>query len=233
MERQFNPQDHDNFSSSPVVLALIPMQQSVATVLLRRGLVRVATTIPIVEEDAATGAVAKAYADYRSRFERQSVPGILKCFATHPPLLEQMMALATSILFGESHLTRASKEMIATHVSCLNACSYCLDSHASFLQEQGGSDELLLAIFQGNLESPSIGAKDRHLLAFAGKVTDESYKISPADIQSLQDAGWHQQQIAEAVHIAALFACFNRVANAFGLPSQHLFNRDLGMEENT
>jgi uncharacterized peroxidase-related enzyme len=186
-----------------------------------------ATTIPVVEEDAATGAVAAAYADYRARFEREHVPGILKCFATHPPLLEQMIALASSLLFGESHLARATKEMIAIYVSCLNACSYCLDSHASFLHEQGGSDELLLALFQGNLESPSISAKDRSLLAFAGKVTDESYKISPADIRRLEEAGWNAQQIAEAVHIVALFACFNRVANAFGLLSQHLFNREL------
>lgn len=186
------------------------------------------TTIPIVEEDAATGVVAKAYADYRTRFGRQHVPGILKCFATHPLLLEQMIALASSLLFAESHLTRTTKEMIATYVSCLNACPYCLDSHASSLRQQGASDEVLLAIFQGDLESPSINAQERRLLAFAGKVTDESYKISPADIQSLQDAGWHKQQIAEAVHIAALFACFNRVANAFGLLSQHLFNRDLG-----
>jgi uncharacterized peroxidase-related enzyme len=193
------------------------------------------TTIPVVEEDAATGAVAGAYADYRARFGREDVPGILKCFATHPPLLEQMIALASSLLFGESHLARATKEMIATYVSCLNACSYCLDSHASFLHEQGGSDELLLALFRGDLESPSLSAKDRLLLAFAGKVTDESYKISSADIRRLEEAGWHTQQIAEAVHIVALFACFNRVANAFGLPSQHLFNRNLAQprtEEN-
>ena len=53
------------------------------------------TTIPIVEEDAATGAVAEAYADYRVRFGREQVPGILKCFATHPLLLDQMLALAS------------------------------------------------------------------------------------------------------------------------------------------
>ncbi len=57
------------------------------------------TTIPIVEEDAATGAVAEAYADYRARFGREQVPGILKCFATHPPLLEQMLALASNFLY--------------------------------------------------------------------------------------------------------------------------------------
>jgi uncharacterized peroxidase-related enzyme len=187
----------------------------------------VGTNISIVEEDAATGAVAEAYADYRTRFGREHVPGILKCFATHPPLLKQMIELASSLLFVESLLTQATKEMIATYVSSLNACAYCLDSHANSLYQSGASDELLLAIFQGNLKSSSISPKERVLLAFAAKVTEESYKVSATDIQSLQDVGWHQQQIAEAVHIASLFACFNRVANAFGLPSQNLFSLTL------
>jgi uncharacterized peroxidase-related enzyme len=187
-----------------------------------------ATTLAIVEEDAATGAVANAYADYRAGFGREHVPGILKCFATHPPLLVQMLAMASSLLFVEGHLTRKTKEMIATYVSALNACPYCLDSHASFLHQQGGSHGLLLALFTGDLGSPFITVKERSLLTFVARVTDESYKISTVDIESLQDAGWSEPQIAEAVHVTALFACFNRVANAFGLPSQQLFNLDLG-----
>jgi alkylhydroperoxidase family enzyme len=47
----------------------------------------------------------------------------------------------------------------------------------------------------------------------------------------LNAAGWNQQEIAEAVHITALFAYFNRVANAFGLPSQHLLDPDLAPEK--
>ena len=185
------------------------------------------TNIPIVEEETATGAVAEAYADYRARFGREHVPGILKCFATHPPLLKQMIELASSLLFTESLLTQTTKEMIATHVSRLNACAYCLDSHANSLYQSGGSDELLLAIFQGDLASPSISPKERVLLAFTAKVTEESYRVSATDIQSLQNVGWHHQQIAEVVHIAALFACFNRVASAFGLSSQSLFSLTL------
>ena len=185
-----------------------------------------ATTIPIVEEDAATGAVAKAYADYRTRFGRDYVPGILKCFATHPSLLEQMIALASTLLFSESHLSRKIKEMIATYISALNTCPYCLDSHASFLRTQGGNDELLQALSNANLDSPSLNLRERRMLDFVGKVTIESHKISPDDINLMKGVGWDQQEIAETVHIAALFACFNRVANAFGLPSQNLL--DLG-----
>jgi uncharacterized peroxidase-related enzyme len=184
----------------------------------------IVTTIPIVEEDAANGVVAEAYADYRSRFGRDHVPGILKCFATHPPLLEQMIALASSLLFTESHLSRKIKEMIATYISALNACPYCLDSHASFLRTHGGSDELLQALSNANMEAASLSFKERRMLDFVGKVTIESHKISPDDIHLMKSAGWAQQEIAEAVHIAGLFACFNRVANAFGLPSQHLLD---------
>ena len=90
-----------------------------------------------------------------------------------------------------------------------------------------GQHELLSALFNANLQNPSINLKDRRLLDFVGKVTNESHKISPDDINLMTDIGWNEQEIAEAVHITALFACFNRVANAFGLPSQHLFDLDL------
>ena len=37
----------------------------------------------------------------------------------------------------------------------------------------------------------------------------------------LRDHGWSEDQIAEAVYIIAMFAFFNRVADAFGIPPQH------------
>lgn len=178
--------------------------------------------IAVVEEEQATGPVAEAYKRYREEFGRQSVPGILKCFATHPPLLNPMISLASTMLFVDGNLSRRVKEMIATHVSALNSCPYCQDSHGSFLLSNGGSRGLLHCLSSGQLDDASISPQERGLLKFATKVTLESHKISPADIAALSDAGWSQPAIAETVHIAGLFAYFNRVANAFGLPSQHL-----------
>jgi hypothetical protein len=34
-------------------------------------------------------------------------------------------------------------------------------------------------------------------------------------------AGWTEPQVAEAVHIVALYAAFNRIANGFGLSSPY------------
>ena len=52
-------------------------------------------------------------------------------------------------------------------------------------------------------------------------ITRHAYRSTSDDVQRLRDAGWSEDQIAEAVYITALFAFFNRVADAFGVPSQN------------
>src|ERR1035438_2208726 len=78
--------------------------------------------LPLIEESEATGEVAALYDHFRTHFGRPDVPPILKCFATHPPLLRHMMDLAEDLIFGDGALGRKHKEMIATLVSTLNSC---------------------------------------------------------------------------------------------------------------
>ena len=175
-----------------------------------------------VEEQDATLEVAALFESFRVRFGREDVPGILKCFATHPPLLRHMMELSESLIFADGHLLRRHKEMIATLVSAQNACSYCADSHGYFLRVHGGSAETLRALQTDDLTDASLSGAEQKLLSFARKVNHSSHDISPADADEVRQAGWSELQIAEAVHIVALFAMFNRVANTFGLSSQGL-----------
>jgi alkylhydroperoxidase family enzyme len=58
------------------------------------------------------------------------------------------------------------------------------------------------------------------LLDYVKLITDAAYRSTAEDVQKLRDAGWKEEQIAEAVYITAMFAFFNRVADAFGVPSQ-------------
>jgi alkylhydroperoxidase family enzyme len=51
-------------------------------------------------------------------------------------------------------------------------------------------------------------------------MTDAAYRSTAEDVQKLRDSGWKEEQIAEAVYITAMFAFFNRVADAFGVPSK-------------
>jgi alkylhydroperoxidase family enzyme len=59
------------------------------------------------------------------------------------------------------------------------------------------------------------------LLDYVKLITDAAYRSTVEDVQKLRDSGWNEDQIAEAVYITALFAFFNRVADAFGVPSQN------------
>jgi alkylhydroperoxidase family enzyme len=48
-----------------------------------------------------------------------------------------------------------------------------------------------------------------------------AYRSTHNDVQKLRDSGWTENQISEAVYITAMFAFFNRVADAFGIPPQN------------
>lgn len=65
-----------------------------------------------------------------------------------------------------------------------------------------------------------MSAAEKALLEYVGKVTEAAYRTTPDDVQVLREHGWTEPQIAEAVYITAMFAFFNRVADAFGVPPQ-------------
>jgi uncharacterized peroxidase-related enzyme len=199
----------------------LPEYERIANTVRKSGPARSAN-IASIEESAATEEVTALYDSFRTHFGRQDVPGILKCFATHPPLLKHMMDLSESLIFAEGALTRKHKEMIATLISEQNLCPYCADSHGYFMCIHGASPQALLAIQSNNLHSSALSAPEHALLEFARKVNLNSHEIDHADVEKVKQAGWNELQIAEAVHVAALFATFNRVANAFGLKSQGL-----------
>jgi len=180
----------------------------------------VETYIPIINETEATGETAAAYQYFRDQTSRQDVPGILKCFGTAPVFVRHMVDISSTLLFADGYLTRQQKEMIATYISKLNACPYCLDSHGFFLLVHGAPEEVANKVIAGEIEDAALSNSDRQLLLYVGKVNSESFKTTKEDVQQLRDLGWSFEQIAEAVHVAAMMGLCNRVANAFGLPSQ-------------
>ena len=77
------------------------------------------------------------------------------------------------------------------------------------------------AILEGRLDKAGLTSAERALMDYVKIVTDAAYKSTPEDVQKLRNTGWTEDQIAEAVYITALFAFFNRVADAFGIPPQN------------
>jgi alkylhydroperoxidase family enzyme len=79
---------------------------------------------------------------------------------------------------------------------------------------------MVAAILDGDLENAGLTSKERTLFHYVRKITEAAPRTTPADVQTLRDAGWTEPQIAEAVYVTAMFAFFNRVADAFGISPQ-------------
>ena len=73
---------------------------------------------------------------------------------------------------------------------------------------------------KGKLDEAGLTAAERALLQYVELITTAAPRSSAEDVQQLRDHGWTEEQISEAVYIIAMFAFFNRVADAFGVPSQ-------------
>jgi alkylhydroperoxidase family enzyme len=79
---------------------------------------------------------------------------------------------------------------------------------------------MVQAIANGKLEEAGLSPAERALLDYVTMVTEAAYRTTNEDVQRLRDYGWTEPQIAEAVYITAMFAFFNRVADAFGIAPQ-------------
>jgi len=180
-----------------------------------------ATKIKIIEDADAIGEVAEAYDYWRASSGRKQVPGVLKSLSARPDFLKQAVDFSNTIQFSDGHLSRRHKEMIGSYASFLNSCPYCLDSHAFFLKMQGASDQTMAAFMEGNLENAGLTEAEHALMKYVEQVTKAAYRTTPEDVQKLRNTGWKEEQISEAVYIIALFAMFNRIANAFGVPVQN------------
>jgi alkylhydroperoxidase family enzyme len=85
------------------------------------------------------------------------------------------------------------------------------------LQLQGADGAQTAALRRRDVDDEVFTIAERTMLRFVKLVTESAYRVTGETTQSLRDVGWTDPQIAEAVYITALFAFFNRVADAFGL----------------
>jgi uncharacterized peroxidase-related enzyme len=75
-----------------------------------------------VEDGEARGLVRQLFDEARERAGR--VWNIVRLMSLRPKVLRASMALYREIMFGESGLTRAERELVAVVVSATNGCFY-------------------------------------------------------------------------------------------------------------
>ncbi len=83
---------------------------------------------------------------------------------------------------------------------------------------QGGEhDRTASAIRAGDLDAAPLTPAERLLLDYCGTVALHAHRVSDRQVQELREAGWTDEQIAEATYQTALFSLFVRLADAFDI----------------
>ena len=77
-------------------------------------------------------------------------------------------------------------------------------------------DELVRAL-QEDYDNAPISAADRAMLDYAGEVTVDATRVSPADHARLREHGFDDRAILQITLIASWFNYINRVADALGV----------------
>lgn len=84
------------------------------------------------------------------------------------------------------------------------------------------SREQMQSILDHPEQSNLIDEKAKALLRLAAKMTKESYKITPEDIEALRRLGLSDEVILEGIHVIAFFNYLDRMADATGAPVENL-----------
>ena len=73
-------------------------------------------------------------------------------------------------------------------------------------------DELLTNYHRADLPAP-----ERAMLDFAVEVANRAHEMTGADVETMRDAGWSDEEILHVIEIASMFSFTGRLANALGL----------------
>jgi len=82
------------------------------------------------------------------------------------------------------------------------------------------------ALREGDLEGAHLDEPHRRLMDFVATITRYAYRVTDEQVQGLREAGWVDEQIAEAAYDAALFNLFVRLADTFGIEPPSMYEPD-------
>ncbi|HVU94090.1 MAG TPA: peroxidase-related enzyme [Puia sp.] len=136
--------------------------------------------------------------------------GIRGLLNFRPETAEPLGELANILLKDTEGLTPAERELIATHVSYLNDCFYCHNSHGAIACIYLDGDMQTVDAVRKDPQSAPVSDKLKALLAIAGKVQKSGKSVEARDIERAREAGATDRDIQDTVLIAAAFCMFNR-----------------------
>lgn len=91
-----------------------------------------------------------------------------------------------------------------------------MESHAEFLRRASLDEELAAALRRDHREA-KLDEKDRAMLDYTVRLTEQPARMTHADVQKLRAAGFDDVAVLQITLIAAYFNYINRIADALGV----------------
>lgn len=155
------------------------------------------------------------------------IPNVLAAYAFDVDKLDAFTAMYNDLMLGDSALSKLEREMIAVVVSAVNRCFYCLTAHGQAVRALSG-DPKLGEMLVMNYRVADLDPRQRAMLDFAVKISEESAKIEEPDRQALRNVGFSDRDIWDIAAVAGFFNMTNRMASAVDMrpnDAYHALNR--------
>lgn len=146
----------------------------------------------VVSPAQASGSVQESYAAVTKKMGK--VINIFQGMGNSSAALNAYLAMSEALAEGE--LSPDERELIYLAVSENNGCHYCVSAHTMVaMQQLGISEDNVLKARQFE----AANAKHAALLKFIGRVIATKGFVSDDELSVVQEAGYSDGQIAEAV----------------------------------
>jgi uncharacterized peroxidase-related enzyme len=140
------------------------------------------------------------------------IPNVFLTLAFRPDEFRAFFAYHDALIDKDGGLTKAEREMIVVATSSANQCQYCVIAHGAILRIRAKNPHIADQIAV-NYRKADITPRQRAMLDFAMKVSQNAQLTSEADFTELAAHGFSQDDIWDIAAIAAFFALSNRIAN--------------------
>ena len=140
------------------------------------------------------------------------VPNVFLALAHRPAEFRAFFAYHDALMDKPGGLSKGEREMIVVATSGLNQCIYCVVAHGAILRIREKNPQLAdqIAI---NYRKDDISERQKIMLTFAIKVSQNSAEVGDEDLTLLRQHGFSDEDIWDIGAIAAFFALSNRMAN--------------------
>lgn len=140
------------------------------------------------------------------------VPNVFLALAHRPDEFRAFFAYHDALMDKPGGLSKAEREMIVVATSGLNQCIYCVVAHGAILRIREKNPHIADQLAT-NYRKADVTIRQKVMLEFAVKVSQQAQTVSEADIETLHEHGFTHEDVWDIGAIAAFFALSNRLAN--------------------